>query len=58
VWGQNVDGGRNEESACVRAQADERFDAAEQYEKLGRQDAADGLRREAEVLLMYLPAAD
>jgi uncharacterized protein YqeY len=44
--------------AILRAQTNERFDAAEQYEKLGRQDVADGLRREADALLTYLPAAD
>jgi hypothetical protein len=44
--------------AIVRAQADERFAAAQQYEELGRQDVADGLRHEADVLATYLPAAE
>ncbi len=38
----------------LRSQIDERFDGAEQYETLGRRDAADRLRREANRMLRYL----
>ncbi|MGO9899092.1 MAG: GatB/YqeY domain-containing protein [Solirubrobacteraceae bacterium] len=47
-----------DEHAVVRAQAEERFHAAQEYEKLGRGDVAERLRREADLLLAYLPAAD
>ncbi len=40
--------------AIVRIQIEERHDAADQYEKLGRQDQATRLRREAAVLTEYL----
>lgn len=47
-----------DERAVVRAEADERSDAAAEYQKAGHRDVADRLRREADVLLRYLPAAD
>ena len=43
-----------EVGAIVRTQADERWQAAADYEKLGRTDAADVLRREADVLSAYV----
>jgi uncharacterized protein YqeY len=39
----------------IREEANERRDAASEYEKLGRVDMADALRREAAVLDGYLP---
>jgi uncharacterized protein len=42
----------------VRAQADDRFRAAQEYEELGRDDVAERLRHEAELLRAYLPAPD
>jgi uncharacterized protein YqeY len=42
--------------AIIRAQVDERSEAAREYERLGRPDVADRLRREADVLSAYLPA--
>jgi uncharacterized protein YqeY len=41
----------------IREEFDERWQAAAEYEKLGRVDAADALRREAAVLDRYLPDA-
>jgi uncharacterized protein YqeY len=41
--------------AIVREQVDERRRAAADYERLGRVDAADDLRREAALLSAYLP---
>src|SRR3974390_397924 len=43
--------------AIIGEEADERWQAAVEYEKLGRVDIADGLRREAAVLDRYLPDA-
>jgi len=43
-------------NAIIRAQVDERSQAAQQYEKLGRSDVAERLRREADVLRAYVPA--
>jgi uncharacterized protein len=40
----------------LRAQVDERLNAARQYEDLGRGEVAERLRREAELLRAYLPA--
>jgi uncharacterized protein YqeY len=40
----------------VQLQVDQRLMAVEEYEKLGRQDDADRLRAEADVLRSYLPA--
>lgn len=42
-------------NAIVRGQLEERYEAAELYEKLGREDRATRLRREAAVLAQYLP---
>jgi uncharacterized protein YqeY len=44
-----------EMQAIVRGQIDERSEAADLYEKLGRADQATRLRREAAVLTAYLP---
>jgi hypothetical protein len=41
-------------SAIVRGQVEECSRAADEYEKLGRADAADRLRREAAVLTACL----
>jgi uncharacterized protein YqeY len=41
--------------AIVRAQLEERHEAADLYERLGREDEAARLRREAAVLTQYLP---
>jgi uncharacterized protein YqeY len=43
--------------AVIREQADERRQAAAEYEKLGRIEAADALRHEAALLDRYLPDA-
>jgi uncharacterized protein len=43
-----------EVKAIVRAQVEERCEAAGLYEKLGREDQATRLRREAAVLTEYL----
>jgi uncharacterized protein YqeY len=43
--------------AIIREGSDERWQAAAEYEKLGRVDSADALRREAAVLDRYLPDA-
>jgi uncharacterized protein YqeY len=40
--------------AIIREQADERWQAAAEYETLGRLEAAEALRREAAVLSTYL----
>jgi uncharacterized protein len=42
-------------AAIVSEQVEERFQAADQYEQLGRWDAADRLKREAVVLRAYVP---
>jgi len=47
--------GGEDMNAVVRAQVEERWEAAEQYESLGRHDRAERLRREAAVLAAYLP---
>ena len=39
----------------VQRQVDERRVAADEYERLGRADAADRLRREADILVPHLP---
>ncbi|MFZ1995486.1 MAG: GatB/YqeY domain-containing protein [Solirubrobacteraceae bacterium] len=44
--------------AVVRAQADERSQAAQEYEELGRDKIAERLRREAQLLRGYLPEPD
>jgi uncharacterized protein len=41
-------------AAIIREQIEERFRAADEYEQLGRRDAADRLRREAAVLQVYV----
>jgi uncharacterized protein YqeY len=41
-------------NAIVRGQLEERYEAADLYEKLGREDQATRLRREAAVLTRYL----
>ena len=43
-----------DERELVQSQVDQRTIAAKEYEKLGRQDAADRLRAEADVLRSYL----
>ena len=43
-----------DERELVQSQVDQRRIAATEYEKLGRQDAADRLRAEADVLGSYL----
>jgi len=43
-----------DERELVQSQVDQRTIAAQEYEKLGRQDAADRLRAEADVLRSYL----
>ena len=45
---------RADERELVQSQVDQRTIAATQNEKLGRQDAADRLRAEADVLRSYL----
>ncbi|MGH2892432.1 MAG: GatB/YqeY domain-containing protein [Solirubrobacteraceae bacterium] len=42
-------------SAIVGGQVEERSQAADEYEKLERDDVADRLRREAAILSAYLP---
>jgi uncharacterized protein len=44
--------------AVIRAQADERSQAAHEYEELGRDDVAVRLRLEAALLRAYLPRPD
>jgi uncharacterized protein len=44
-----------EMTAIARGQVEERREAADLYEKLGREDQATRLRREAAVLTRYLP---
>jgi uncharacterized protein YqeY len=46
----------SEVRAIVQRQVDERRIAADEYEGLGRVDAADRLRREADVLVAHVPA--
>ena len=41
----------------VQSQVDQRSMAVREYEKLGRQDVADRLRAEADVLRGYLPSS-
>ena len=41
--------------AIVRRQVDERTEAADEYDRLGRHDHAERLRREAAILAQYLP---
>jgi uncharacterized protein len=41
-------------AAIVRRQVDERAEAADEYDRLGRHDHAERLRREAAVLAHYL----
>jgi uncharacterized protein len=47
-----------EMQAIVRGQLEERHEAADLYERLGREDQATRLRREVAVLTRYLPDAD
>jgi len=42
-------------AAIVKAQVEERLQAADQYEQLGRLDAAHRLKREAALLRAYVP---
>jgi uncharacterized protein YqeY len=44
-----------EMTAIVRSQVEERLEAADQYENLGRQEQGTRLRHEAAILADYLP---
>ena len=48
---------RGEVVQVVRSQAQELASAAQEYERLGRPDEAQGLRARADVLRRYLPPA-